>query len=103
MFVLIKSSTPRKHAPAVVGIDKKKENFAASNLEYPKKRPAVKVIPDLLTPGIREIIWNKPITKEFFRLRSLYRVFEWFILSLINKIIPKIIKVSAIILIEKYS
>ena len=82
--------------------DKKNENFAASNLEYPKKRPAVKVMPDRLTPGIREIIWNIPINKELFKLRSLYNVFEWLILSLRNKRIPKIIKVIAIIFIEKY-
>ena len=35
-----------------VGIDKKKEIFAESNLANPSILPEVIVIPDLLTPGI---------------------------------------------------
>ena len=37
-----------------VGIDNKKEIFDASNLLNFNNLPAVIVIPDLLTPGIRE-------------------------------------------------
>ena len=42
-------------APSV-GIDNKKEILDASNLLKPKNLPAVIVIPDLLTPGIRDKI-----------------------------------------------
>ena len=36
------------------GIAKKKEIFAESNLLNPRILPAVIVIPDLLTPGIKD-------------------------------------------------
>jgi hypothetical protein len=36
----------------MTGIASKKENFAASSLDKPKKSPAVIVIPDLDVPGI---------------------------------------------------
>ena len=41
-------------AAAKVGIDKKKEIFAESNLLNPNNLPEVMVTPDLLTPGIKE-------------------------------------------------
>ena len=41
-------------AAAKVGMDKKKEIFADSNLLNPSILPAVIVTPDLLTPGINE-------------------------------------------------
>ena len=37
-----------------VGMDRKKEIFAESNLLKPKNLPDVIVIPDLLTPGIND-------------------------------------------------
>ena len=43
---------PRRLAAAKVGIDKKNEIFAESNLLNPNILPEVIVIPDLLTPGI---------------------------------------------------
>ena len=42
-------------AAVKVGIDKKNEIFAESNLLKPKNQPEVIVIPDLLTPGIKAI------------------------------------------------
>ena len=42
-------------ATAKVGIDKKNEIFAESNLLNPNNLPEVIVIPDLLTPGTNEI------------------------------------------------
>ena len=36
----------------MAGIANKKENFAASSLDNPKKSPAVMVTPDLDVPGI---------------------------------------------------
>ena len=48
-----------------VGIDKKNEILAESNLLNPSSLPEVIVIPDLLTPGINEITWNKPIKIEW--------------------------------------
>ena len=47
---------PNILTPARVGIDNKKEIFAASTLLKFKILAAVIVIPDLLTPGIREKI-----------------------------------------------
>ena len=44
---------PSMLAAAKVGIDKKKETFAESNLSYPKILPAEIVIPALLTPGTK--------------------------------------------------
>ena len=47
---------PNRLAAAKVGIDKKNEIFAESNLLNPNSLPEVIVMPDLLTPGIRESI-----------------------------------------------
>ena len=47
---------PKILAAVKVGIDKKNEILAESNLLNPKNLPAVMVIPDLLTPGIKESI-----------------------------------------------
>jgi hypothetical protein len=44
-----------------VGIDIKKEILADSILLKFKNRAAVIVIPDLLTPGIKERTWNRPM------------------------------------------
>ena len=51
---------PNKLAAVKAGIAKKKEILAASNLLKPRNLPVVIVIPDLLTPGINDIIWNNP-------------------------------------------
>ena len=42
-------------AAVKVGIDKKNEILAESNLLNPNSLPDVMVIPDLLTPGIKDI------------------------------------------------
>ena len=52
---------PNKETAARVGIDNKKEILAESNLLNFKILAAVIEIPDLLTPGIKEKIWNSPI------------------------------------------
>ena len=44
-----------------VGIESRKDIFAASNLLKLRSLAAVIEIPDLLTPGINESNWNKPI------------------------------------------
>lgn len=45
-------STPISNTAAVVvGIDRRSEKRAVSGRDKPKKRPAVMVMPDLLTPG----------------------------------------------------
>ena len=52
---------PKIETAPSVGIDSKKDIFAASNLLKFKNLAAVIEIPDLLTPGISDKIWNKPI------------------------------------------
>ena len=50
-------------APHKAGIDNKKDIFAESVLLYFKNLAPVITIPALLTPGINDNIWNKPIIK----------------------------------------
>jgi len=45
---------PKKLAAPKVGIDKKNEILAESNLLNPSSLPEVMVIPDLLTPGTKD-------------------------------------------------
>ena len=52
-----------------VGIDNKKEILPASNRLNLSILVAVIVIPDLLTPGISDKIWNKPINKADFYVK----------------------------------
>ena len=72
---------PRILAAVKVGIDKKNEILAESNLLNPNNLPAVIVIPDLLTPGIKESIWNKPIkiADLFVNVVSIFFWDFWFI------------------------
>ena len=90
---------PYIETPASVGIDNKKEILAASTLLKFKILAAVIVIPDLLTPGIKDKIWKKPINKADFNVKSLSKFFFNLNLSQKCKIIPKINVVHAIILI----
>ena len=46
-----------------IGIDKRKEILPESNLSNLRILAAVIAIPDLLTPGIKDKIWNAPIIK----------------------------------------
>ena len=55
------SFKPKKLTAAKVGIDSKKEILAESYLLKFINLPAEIVIPDLLTPGIRDKTWKKPI------------------------------------------
>ena len=48
--------TPNRLAAASVGIDRKNEILAESNLLNPNNLAEVIVIPDLLTPGIKDSI-----------------------------------------------
>ncbi len=47
---------PKRLAAVKAGIDKKNEILAESNLSNPSNLPEVRVIPALLTPGIKESI-----------------------------------------------
>ena len=52
---------PNTETAPSVGMDSKKDILAASNLLKFKNLAAVIEIPDLLTPGIKESIWKRPI------------------------------------------
>ena len=58
---VIKFFIPNIETAPSVGIDNKKDIFAESNLLKFKSLAPVIEMPDLLTPGINESIWNKPI------------------------------------------
>ena len=57
----IKLCNPNKETAPKVGIDNKKEIFAESYLLKFKILAVVIVIPDRLTPGIKDNIWQTPI------------------------------------------
>ena len=71
----IKFLNPKTETAARVGIDNKKEILAASTLLNFNNLPAVIVIPDLLTPGIKDSIWNSPIKIASLYLKLLVIVF----------------------------
>ena len=50
-------------ANEIAGMPKRKENFAASLLSHPVKKPVEIVIPDLETPGKIAKAWESPIKK----------------------------------------
>ena len=52
-----------------IGIDKRNDIFAESNLLKFKNLAAVIAIPDLLTPGINEKICKTPIIRADLRLK----------------------------------
>ena len=81
-----------------VGKDNKKDIFAELTLSYPNKRDADIVIPDLLTPGISDIVCIIPKNKLDRKLKLFSIFFSVLNLSLMYKIIPKIIVVQPIIL-----
>ena len=57
------SFKPSKLAPAKAGIDRKNEIFAESIRLYLTNLPAVILMPERLTPGIKDKIWSIPIKK----------------------------------------
>ena len=85
---------------AKIGIERKKEIFADSVLLKFSNLAAVKAIPILLTPGIRDKIWKKPIITADFKLKFFSIFLSDLDLSLIKSNNPKIIVVQVIILIS---
>ena len=81
---------------AKVGIESKKEIFTESNLLKLSNLAAVIVIPDLLTPGIKDIAWKNPIINADLKLKLVLISFSNLNLSLIYNKIPKIIVIHAI-------
>ena len=74
---------PKKLTAANVGIERRNEIFAESNLLNFNILAAVIVIPDLLTPGIKERICNIPIIKADLIVKLLSILFSIINLSLI--------------------
>ena len=60
---IIKFLKPKIEIAPKIGIDSKKDIFAESTLLKCNNLAAVIAIPDLLTPGTIDKIWNKPIKK----------------------------------------
>ena len=82
--------TPNIETAANVGTDSKKEIFAESTLLKFSNLAAVIVMPDLLTPGIKEKTWNKPIIKAVL-IEKFFSIFlSKLNLSLIYNKIPNI-------------
>tara|TARA_B100002051_G_C16691075_1_gene615532 strand:+ start:699 stop:1115 length:417 start_codon:yes stop_codon:yes gene_type:complete len=82
---------------ANIGIERKKDIFAESDLLNFRNREAVIAIPERLTPGIKERICKRPIKKADLTLKLSFNFFLFSFLSLRNKNIPKIIVVHPII------
>ena len=74
---------PKKETAPNIGIDNKKDIFAASTLLNLRNRAAVIAIPDLLTPGTKEIICRIPIKNADFNEKLFFRFFSNWNLSLI--------------------
>ena len=65
----IKLFNPKTETAAKVGIDNKKDIFAESYLLKCNALAPVIAIPDLLTPGINDKIWKKPIKIADFNVK----------------------------------
>ena len=74
---------PKKLTAANVGIERRNEIFAESNLLNLNILAAVIVIPDLLTPGIREKICSTPIIIADLTVKLSFILFSILNLSLI--------------------
>ena len=61
--------TPNIETAPKAGTESKKEILAASYLVKLRNLPAVIVIPDLLTPGTNDNIWNRPIIIALLTLK----------------------------------
>jgi len=59
---LPKSISAFKPAPKITGADSKKENLAASSLFNLRPKPAIMVMPERDTPGIKATACAKPIS-----------------------------------------
>ena len=91
--------SPKIETAANVGIESKKDILAESYLLNFNNLPPVIVIPDLLTPGISDNIWKKPITNALLIVKLLSIWFLTSDLSLKYRMIPKIRVDQPIILI----
>ena len=91
LFSIIKFCRLYKEIIVKVGIEIKKEIFADSSLLKFKNLAAVIVIPDLLTPGIKDKIWKKPTQSAELYLKSLLIFFFVTVKSLKYRRTPKII------------
>ena len=91
--------TPKTETAPRVGIERRNEIFVASTLLKLSSLAAVIVIPDLLTPGIKDIIWKIPIIIADFILKLFSIVLLTLYLSLKYNRNPKRIVVQAISLI----
>ena len=58
-----------------MGMDNKKKFFAESTLLKLSNLEAVIAIPDLLTPGIKDKIWNRPITIADLKVKLFCKFF----------------------------
>ena len=90
---------PKKDTAAKVGIDNKKDILAASYLLNLKILAPVMVIPDLLTPGIKDNIWRKPMNIADLKVKFDSNSFSMENLSLIKRSRPNIKVVQPIVLI----
>ena len=75
------SFKPSKLAPVKAGIDRKNEIFAESTRLYLISLPAVILIPERLTPGIKDKIWSIPIKIISFLDKSFSRILSVLFLS----------------------
>lgn len=91
--------TPKTETAPRVGIERRNEIFVASTLLKLSSLAAVIVIPDLLTPGIKDITWKIPIIIADFILKLFLMVLLTLYLSLKYNRNPKRIVVQAISLI----
>ena len=87
---------PNNETAPKIGIDIKKDIFAADTLSNFKSLAAVMPMPDLLTPGTRASICNIPIIIADFKVKSLLIFFSILNLSLTKRSMPNIIVVHAI-------
>ena len=78
----IKLWSPKNETAANVGIDNKNEILAASYLLNFKILAPVIAIPDLLTPGISDKIWKKPMKNIDLNVKLLFIFFKSSDLSL---------------------
>ena len=87
---------PNIETAAKVGTDSKKEILAEYILLKLSNLAAVMVMPDLLTPGIKEKTWKKPIINAVLK-EKFFSIFLFKLnLSLMNNKIPNIMVVQPI-------
>ena len=88
---------PKIETAPKIGIEIRKDILAESTLLNFRNRAAVIPMPDLLTPGIKDKICNKPIKIADLYEKFFFIFFSNLNLSLAYSKIPKIIVVQATI------